>query len=382
MGNAVRNGLKRFVLLLVPAMLALAPICFPAPSRAEPAGTPAKPDLSKHPLYSTYRFSRDGSVVHFAHQPLAAPEGLIAEVMKRDAVLKKNLRAMGREVVFHPFLKGADIDFFVRRGDVDLATVGAVPTLALAATGGIQVTAITKLGSAALVTKKKYRDIKALKGKRIGYPDGSTAHLGLLTALSAAGMTESDVRMVPMEIPELPGALADGRLDAFSAYEPTPMAALAAHPDFLAIQRFHLSGYLLQTRAFGESDPETAREIHASFARSLRWLRKNGRNIETAARWTLEAIEALTGKKPEVTAAQLERILRNDTLRFAESPVLGEGDFRKGDFLHKSFLFLQAQGKLPVDARWETVERAPDRRVMREVLSAPSKYKLGGYAPG
>jgi NitT/TauT family transport system substrate-binding protein len=195
-------------------------------------------------------------------------------------------------------------------------------------------------------------------------------------------MTEADVRMTPMEIPELAGALANGRIDAFSAFEPTPTGALAAHPDFVAIQRFHLSGYLLQTRTFAERDPEAAREIHSSYARSLRWLRKSGRNIETAARWTLEAIEALTGKKPEVTAGQLERILRNDTLRFAESPVLGEGDFRKGDFLHKSFLFLQAQGKLPADARWETVERAPNRRIMREVLSAPSKYKLGAYAPG
>lgn len=382
MGSAVRTGLKRFARLLLPVVLALAPICLPAESRAELAGAPAKPDLSRHPLYSTYRFPRDGSAVHFAHQPLAAPEGLIAEVMKRDAVLKKNLRAIGREVVFHPFLKGADIEFFIRRGDVDLATVGAVPTLALAAAGDIQVTAITKLGSAALVTKRKCRDIKALKGKRIGYPEGSTAHLGLLTALAAAGMTESDVRMTPMEIPELTGALADGRIDAFSAFEPTPTGALAAHPEFVAIQRFHLSGYLLQSRAFGEKEPEAARQIHASYARSLRWLRKSGRNIETATRWTLEAIEALTGKKPEVTAAQLERILRNDTLRFAESPVLGEGDFRKGDFLHKSFLFLQAQGKLPADARWETVERAPNRRVMREVLSAPSKYRLGAYAPG
>jgi NitT/TauT family transport system substrate-binding protein len=382
MGSVVRSGLRLFAPLLLPALLAAAQLGFPAAARADPAGTAAKADLSKHPIYSTYRFSRDGSAVHFAHQPLAAPEGLVAEVMKRDAVLKKNLRAMGREVVFHPFLKGADIDFFIRRGDVDLATVGAVPTLLLAAGGDIHVTAITKMGSAALITKRKYRDIKDLKGRRIGYPDGSTAHLGLLTALSAAGMAEADVRMTPMEVAELPGALADGRIDAFSAFEPTPTGALAAHPDFVAIQRFHLSGYLLQTRAFAERDPEASRQIHASYARSLRWLRKSGRNIETAARWTLEAIEALTGKKPEVTAGQLERILRNDTLRFAESPVLGEGDFRKGDFLHKSFLFLQAQGKMPADARWETVERAPNRRVMREILSAPTKYGLGAYAPG
>jgi ABC-type taurine transport system substrate-binding protein len=378
----VRYRPTRILSLALPFLLALVIACFPDASRAEPANVSPDPDLAKHPLYSGYRFPRDGSKIHFAIQPLLAPEGTIAETMKRDAILKRKLRALGKEIVFHPFLKGADISHFARRGDIDLAMVGAVPVLLLAVTTDVQVTAITKRGSAALVAKKDCRNIRKLKGKRIGYPDGSTAYLGLLTALDAAGMKESDVRMVPMEVSDLAAALDGGRIDAFSAFEPTLSGELAAHADYNVIQRFYLPSYLYQTRAFAEREPEASRQIHASYVRSLRWLKKSDRNLAAAAGWTLEAISGMTGRKPGVTAAQLERIFRKDMMRFADSPVLGESDFRKGEFIHKSFQFLQAQGKLPPDARWDRFQSIPNRRILREILVAPASFQLGEYVPG
>lgn len=374
-GSRIWSGNLWLMQITLLTLLLLAPI---AASAATPKAT--APDLAKHPIYSTYQFNKDGRHIYFGTQPLAI-EGVITEVMRRDSTLKKNLKAIGLEIVFYPFHKGPDILYFSRRGDIDMATVGSVPTLTIAATADAQITGMTKVSSASLITKKGFADIKALKGKRIGYPEGTTAHLGVLTALSMAGMKDSDVRMISMEVGELAVALAEGRIEAFSAFEPTPTGALAKHKDFVPIHRFFIPGYLYQTRLFAEKQPAASLQLHASFARSLRWLKKSDKNLSTATGWTLQAIESLTGKKSEVGADQLKAVAKSDLLRFADSPVVSEDEFRPEGFLNKSFTLLKEQGKLPPDASWGKVVQSVNSRILSDILANTSKYQLNVYNP-
>ena len=374
-GSRKCSGYLQLLKITLLSLLLLAPL---AASAEPPRST--TPDLAKHPIYSTYQFNKDGRHIYFGTQPLAI-EGVITEVMRRDSTLKKNLKAMGVEIVFYPFLKGPDILFFSRRGDIDMATVGTAPTLIIAATADAQITGMTKVSSASLITKKGVADIKALKGKRIGYPEGTTAHLGVLTALSMGGMKDSDVRMIPMEVGELAVALAENRIEAFSAFEPTPTGALAKHKDFVSIHRFFIPGYIYQTRLFAEKQSAASLQLHASFARSLRWLKKSDKNLSTSAAWTLQAIESLTGKKSEVAADQLKSVAKSDLLRFADSPVVSEVEFKQEGFLNKSFSLLKAQGKLPSDASWEKVVQSVNSQILKGILANPSKYQLNTYTP-
>ena len=77
------------------------------------------PDLCNHPVYSNYKFNNSDDIVNLGVQPIYSPTGLISEAMKRDAVLHKELSRSGINARFYPFLKGDDVNYFLRRDDIE-----------------------------------------------------------------------------------------------------------------------------------------------------------------------------------------------------------------------------------------------------------------------
>lgn len=65
-------------------------------------------DLRSHPLYSSYSFDRSRGVLHLGIQPFWVFEGNVAEIMKRDVILREGLKDLGLQIRFHSFLKGKD----------------------------------------------------------------------------------------------------------------------------------------------------------------------------------------------------------------------------------------------------------------------------------
>lgn len=366
---------KEFAIWLT---IVIATVIQHCPAFAESGKTGRSPDLAAHPLYSKYEFGKKENVIDFATQPLAAPVGVIAEVMQRDKILKKALSGKGAEVRFHPFLKGSDINYFLKRGDIDFAMAGDLPTIMLASGFDISIVGLAKQGASSLVSKKRLLP-EEFRGKRIGYPEGSSAHYGLLIALASAGLKESDVKLVPMEINKLAGALARDEVDAFSAWEPTPSAALAKHKEFVVIQKFINSSYLFEGRTFAERYPEETSHIVASFVRALRWMKKDEKNLVRAAEWTMEAGKILQGGPQEASVEQIAAVTKTDILQITSNPVIPQSDFMQDGPMHKAFEFLKGQGKVPSSAVWEKVHNSLDRGVMDSVLSNPSKYRLNSF---
>lgn len=73
------------------------------------------------------------------------------------------------------------------------------------------------------VVGRKDRGIEApsdLRGKRVGITKGSSGHYFISLFLSKYGLALSDVELVDFKPTELPEALADGRVDAISTWEP------------------------------------------------------------------------------------------------------------------------------------------------------------------
>ena len=360
---------KYFMVLIV--CLGMEEIALSAPqSKSE--------DLSTHPVYSGYNFGKEEKVIDFATQPLAAPLGVIVEVMKRDRILREQLKSKGKEIRFHPFFKGADGNHFMKRGLVEIAITGDTPAITLAATYDIVIPALVKQGHTSLIAKRQMQIIE-LKGKRIGYSFGSTAHYGLQIALYTAGMKESDVVMVPMEINELSEAIEKNRVDAITAWEPIPIALLARHPEYVILQQFINTNYLCLTRAFATHYPEETSLLLASFVRALRWMKMDGKNLRMAAAWSLNAIEKFQNKPSEVTMEQLAAITRSQALPIAEAPYIPLKDFDEKGMFSKSFNFLKSQGLIAASVPWDKIKASLNRGMMAEVLSKPVKYKLGKF---
>ncbi len=99
-------------------------------------------DLRNHPIYKDYHFSQDNTVLDIGIQPLWVPTSIISEVMKRDNILREEMTSLGYSLNFYPFLKGNDVNFFMRSGDLEIGMGGDMPTLSLAASYDIEIVSI------------------------------------------------------------------------------------------------------------------------------------------------------------------------------------------------------------------------------------------------
>lgn len=338
----------------------------------------SSPDMSDHPIYSKYEFGEAANIIDIGIQPLEIPPGVISEAMRRDTVLEDALSELGLEARFHPFLKGADINFFLRRGDMEAVFAGDMPTVTAAATLDVVVVTLTKMGFNSIVARE-HMLLKNLRGKRIAYAFGSNAHYSLLEALANAGLTENDVRLVPLDMIEMSDALARKEIDAFSAWEPTPAAALARSDDFVTINRTLSTSYMYFARSFAEKHPEAARQIMASQLRSMTWMQRQRQNLLQACRWALQAGEGLSGEKPTLSAEQYAALAQRDILDFMSVPMIPGNSLAPGRSLHREFEFLKDLGRIPPSSDWDSARGSFDSKIINEIMANSRKYALDKY---
>ncbi len=350
-------------------------------SRAEDQPTVNTPDLSDHPIYSKYKFNNTENVINLGVQPNYSPTGFITEVMKRDTVLRKDLSALGVEVCYYSFLKGGDVNYFLRKGDIDVGIGGDMPAVTAAATMDVIVPALIQQGFTSIVANR-FMLIKELRGKKIGYALGSNAHYALLKALSTARLTEEQVRLVPMEANEMPEALHSGEIAAFSAWEPTPAITLIKYPESLVIHRYLSSGYIYFTKTFSDKYPEIVLQIIAAEVRALRWMQRNRKNLLRASEWVLQAAESLTNQKSKLTIEQNAALAKKDILGIASAPIIPQSDLRQNGPLHTEFEFLKTLDKIPASASWEKVQKSFDFQIMIDVIKHSKKHKLNEFNYG
>nr|WP_276313596.1 ABC transporter substrate-binding protein [Bifidobacterium callimiconis] len=124
------------------------------------------------------------------------------------------------------FNSGADVLQAFGAKSLDIALLGSSPSVK-AVSGPlnlpVQVVWINDvIGEAeSLVTQAQgVSSIKDLKGKTIAVPFGSTSHFSLLSALSEAGLTESDVKLVNLDPDKMPAAWERKEIDAAWVWDP------------------------------------------------------------------------------------------------------------------------------------------------------------------
>ncbi len=363
-----------FAALILFASAATIPAC----GGGEPAEMPPPVDYSNHPIYSKYKFGDTDDTIDIGIQPLYLPTGIITEAIRRDNILRDSLSKLGLNLRLHPFLKGDDVNFFLRSGDLEGGIGGDMSALTAAGTLDVVIPALIQQGFCAVVAEHPML-IEELRGKRIGYAFGSNAHYALLNALALAELTESDVTLVPMDATDMPRALREGRINAFSAWEPTPTLALAADENAVVIHRSLSSGYLYFTRAFSEKHPEALREIVAAEIRALAWLHIDKANLLKAAAWDIAADEALAGDPTLLTAQRNAELAKVDILSFGAIPYIPETSLAPQGRLHREYEFLRALNKLPRSARWDKVRSSFDRAIIEEIASEGRRYRLDEF---
>jgi taurine transport system substrate-binding protein len=127
------------------------------------------------------------------------------------------------EVEWSLFASGGDVNQAVLADAVDIGLVGSSPA-SRGISSGIEYRVpwiFDVIGSAeALVAKAGINTIADLKGKTVATPFASTSHFSLLAALDAAGVAQSDVKIIDAEPDAIYAGWSAGQIDAAYVWNP------------------------------------------------------------------------------------------------------------------------------------------------------------------
>ncbi len=145
-------------------------------------------------------------------------------IARQQAALEKHFAPQGIAVNWVEFSSGPPMMEAMNVGSVDYGAVGDSPPVFAQAAGAAIVYAagqpVTN-GQGILVPKDSpIRSIAELKGKRIGFTKGSSAHNIVVQTLEKAGLTYADITPVYLTPPDAGPAFANGSIEAWAIWDP------------------------------------------------------------------------------------------------------------------------------------------------------------------
>lgn len=145
-------------------------------------------------------------------------------IARQQAALEKHFSALGIAVKWVEFSSGPPMMEAMNVGSIDYGAVGDSPPVFAQAAGAAIVYAagqpITN-GQGILVPKDSpIRSIAELKGKRVGFTKGSSAHNIVVQTLEKAGLTYADITPVYLTPPDAGPAFANGSIEAWAIWDP------------------------------------------------------------------------------------------------------------------------------------------------------------------
>ncbi|WP_224959196.1 NrtA/SsuA/CpmA family ABC transporter substrate-binding protein [Geomonas subterranea] len=315
------------------------------------------------------------AVIAVGVQPLGYPAAMIGTVLGHDAMLRRELASSGYVLKFIPFRKGSDM-VDLMGSSLSAAIVGDMPAIRMATRTDVCVVGLTKKTFTSVVGRN-ITLLAQLKNKRVGCPEGSSAHHTLLQALASVGLGEKDIRLIPMEVDAMPASMESGDVDAFAAWEPAPTLALVKSTEARVLFRGASSDFFVISGDLARKDPQAALALSAALARAMNWMRKSNANLLQAAAWAEKDGEQLSPRRRKLPPSQLIEITRREILDVPAAPVIVR--LPASQPLKGEFDFLKRMGKIPADAAFPRVERAFGYDGLQQVVKYPRRYRLGEF---
>ncbi|MBP2549319.1 sulfonate transport system substrate-binding protein [Neorhizobium galegae] len=233
--------------------------------------------------------------------------GVLA-LAKSQGALEKLFADRGVQITWSEFSSGPPLLEALGAGALDLGPTGDVPPLfAQAARGNLVYIGTYKgsaAGSAILVNKDSpIRTLADLKGKKLAFKRGSSAHNVAVQALRKAGLSLSDVTLVDLAPPDAAAAFKTGSIDAWSIWDPyTAVAEADPQTRVLTTAEGIVDSwsYFLANGDFAKEHGDLIPEIFGE-------LSKVGKRAQADLATTVPALSAITGVPEDVTRITLTR---------------------------------------------------------------------------
>ena len=152
-------------------------------------------------------------------------KGGVFALAKANGALEKRLADRGIAVSWNEFSSGPPLLEALGANALDFGSTGDIPPLfAQAAGGDLLYVAASKGsldGSAILVKKDSpIQSLADLKGKKLAFKRGSSAHNFAVGALRSVGLSLGDVEAIDLGPPDAAPAFANGQIDAWVIWDP------------------------------------------------------------------------------------------------------------------------------------------------------------------
>ncbi|MBB3440820.1 aliphatic sulfonate ABC transporter substrate-binding protein [Rhizobium sp. BK379] len=232
----------------------------------------------------------------------------VLPLAKAAGALEKRLEARGVSVEWNEFTSGPPLLEAVGAGALDFGVSGDVPPLFAQAAGGDLLYVGAYRGPAAfhglLVQKDSpIQKLEDLKGKKVAYKRGSSAHNFALKVLAKAGLSLSDITEVDLPPPDAGAAFKTGSIDAWAIWDPF-FAVAEADPQtrVLTTSEGLLDnwGYFLGNSTFTNANPEVIVDVIDELA-------KVGAAAQANLDDTVKALAQITGVPADITRVTLTR---------------------------------------------------------------------------
>jgi sulfonate transport system substrate-binding protein len=233
--------------------------------------------------------------------------GVLA-LAKRRGALEKRLADQGIAVSWSEFTSGPPLLEALGAGALDFGATGDVPPLFAQAAGGhlyyVGTYRGSPEGSAILVRKDSpIKTLADLKGKRLAFKRGSSAHNVTVKALRKAGLSVGDVEALDLAPPDAAAAFKTGSIDAWSIWDPY-LAISEKDPDtrILATAEGIVDSYsfFLANADFTDANGQVIVNVIDELA-------KVGRSAQANLDQTVSELAEITGVPADVTRVTLTR---------------------------------------------------------------------------
>ncbi|WP_310834032.1 sulfonate ABC transporter substrate-binding protein [Aetokthonos hydrillicola] len=242
------------------------------------------------------------SVVRFGYQKSAI-------LLKSKGVLENRLKPEGVSVQWIEFPAGPQLLEAMNVGSIDFGHTGESPPIFAQAAGAsltyIAGIAASPAGEAILVPENSpIKTLADLKGKKIAFQKGSSAHYFVLQILEKAGLKYSDITPISLPPADARAAFVKSNIDAWSIWDPFYADAEKNTNARVLVDGKNVNkqgGYYLASRKFANENPQIIKAILEEIKKLEDWSDKNRQAVAEALapalKIDLEIIKKATFRK-------------------------------------------------------------------------------------
>jgi sulfonate transport system substrate-binding protein len=199
-------------------------------------------------------------------------------IARQQAALEKHFAPRGIEVKWVEFSSGPPMLEAMNVCSVDYGAVGDSPPVFAQSAGAAIVYAagqpITNGQGILVPNNSPIRGIADLKGRRVGFTKGSSAHNVIVQTLEKAGLTYADIVPVYLTPPDAGPAFASGSIEAWSIWDPYFTIGEIKQNGRILVNAFDIgktNSFYIANRDFAKSHGQVLQQIIDVTSSTAKW---------------------------------------------------------------------------------------------------------------